>query len=202
MDIERDTAAALLDSTVRVIARDGLDKASVRTISADCNVPNPYIYQFFRDKDDLFVSAFSREDAEIEAEFDKTFSSVFSSIPDRAERCQILWLRLWNHMMSHREQIQFYVRYYYSTYYEHYSREKHQELYRPLAEKVRECFADGANTQVLLQHILDNMMNLAMKVYSGELEDTGDTRPQFFALTISAIAQYFRDEEQKASEES
>ena len=47
MEKVRDVASALIDSTVRVIARDGLDKASVRTISSDCQVPNPYIYQFF-----------------------------------------------------------------------------------------------------------------------------------------------------------
>ena len=43
MEKVRDVASALIDSTVRVIARDGLDKASVRTISSDCQVPNPYI---------------------------------------------------------------------------------------------------------------------------------------------------------------
>ena len=56
MECVKDTAATLIDSTVRVIARDGLDKASIRTISSDCQIPNPYIYQHFKDKDDLFVS--------------------------------------------------------------------------------------------------------------------------------------------------
>ena len=59
MECVKDTAATLIDSTVRVIARDGLDKASIRTISSDCQIPNPYIYQHFKDKDDLFISSFS-----------------------------------------------------------------------------------------------------------------------------------------------
>ena len=72
----------LIDSTVRVIARDGLDKASVRTISSDCQVPNPYIYQFFKDKDDLLISTFTREDTKLADEFSRVFSSVHSLIPD------------------------------------------------------------------------------------------------------------------------
>lgn len=73
MEKVRDVASALIDSTVRVIARDGLDKASVRTISSDCQVPNPYIYQFFKDKDDLLISTFTREDTKLADEFSRVF---------------------------------------------------------------------------------------------------------------------------------
>lgn len=82
MEKVRDVASALIDSTVRVIARDGLDKASVRTISSGCQVPNPYIYQFFKDKDDLLISTFTREDTKLADEFSRVFSSVHSLIPD------------------------------------------------------------------------------------------------------------------------
>ena len=101
----KDTAATLIDSTVRVIARDGLDKASIRTISSDCQIPNPYIYQHFKDKDDLFVSSFSREDSTLASEFLSVFSSVHDAIKDTETGCQVIWLRLWNYMMGHQESI-------------------------------------------------------------------------------------------------
>ena len=135
----RDVASALIDSTVRVIARDGLDKASVRTISSDCQVPNPYIYQFFKDKDDLLISAFTREDTKFADEFSRFFSSVHSLIQDTESRCRVIWFRLWKYMMEHQESIQFYVRYYYSTYYEQYSQAEHQERFHLLKDgKVAE----------------------------------------------------------------
>lgn len=188
----RDVASALIDSTVRVIARDGLDKASVRTISSDCQVPNPYIYQFFKDKDDLLISAFTREDTKFADEFSRFFSSVHSLIQDTESRCRVIWFRLWKYMMEHQESIQFYVRYYYSTYYEQYSQAEHQERFQPLAEAVQNCFVETANTQALLQHILDNMMNLAMKVYSGELPDNDEARQHYFTLTLAAVAPYMK----------
>lgn len=156
MEKVRDVASALIDSTVRVIARDGLDKASVRTISSDCQVPNPYIYQFFKDKDDLLISTFTREDTKLADEFSRVFSSVHSLIPDTETRCRVIWFRLWKYMMDHQESIQFYVRYYYSTYYEQCSQTEHQERFRPLADAIHGCFDGTANVQALLQHIMDN----------------------------------------------
>ena len=114
MEKVRDTATALIDSTVRVIARDGLDKASIRTISSDCQITNPYIYQHFKDKDDLFVSSFSREDSILASEFLSVFSSVHDAIKDKETRCRLIWLRRWNYMMEHQESIRFYVRYYWN----------------------------------------------------------------------------------------
>lgn len=191
----KDTAATLIDSTVRVIARDGLDKASIRTISSDCQIPNPYIYQHFKDKDDLFVSSFSREDSILASEFLSVFSSVHDAIKDTETRCQVIWLRLWNYMMGHQEGIQFYVRYHYSTYYDRYSKAEHLERFLPLAEAIQGCFEANANVQVLLQHILDNMMNMAMKVYSGELSDNDETRTHCFTLTLASIAPYLKKKE-------
>lgn len=195
MEKVRDTATALIDSTVRVIARDGLDKASIRTISSDCQIPNPYIYQHFKDKDDLFVSSFSREDSILASEFLSVFSSVHDAIKDTETRCRLIcWL--WNYMMEHQESIQFYVRYYYSTYYEQCSKAEHQERL-PLAEAIRGCFEADANVQVLLQYILDNMMNMAMKVYSGELSDNDETRTHCFTLTLASIAPYLKKKEHR-----
>ena len=91
-----------------------------------------------------------------------------------------------------RESIQFYVRYYYSTYYEQCSQTEHQERFRPLADAIHGCFDGTANVQALLQHILDNMMNLAMRVYSGELTDSDEARSHYFTLSLASVAPYLR----------
>lgn len=197
MEKGMDMASALLNSTVRVIARNGLDKASVRIISADCNVPNPYIYQFFKDKDDLFVRAFEREDAALASEFENIFSSMYEATKDTQSRCRLLWIGLWSYMMENREGIQFYVQYYYSMYYRKYSQEKHLQLFLPLAEKIKGCFQAGVNVYVVLQYILDTMMNMAIKVFGGELSDSPECREHCFNLTTGAISPYMKKYEQR-----
>lgn len=49
-----------------------------------------------------------------------------------------------------------------------------------------------ANVQALLQHILDNMMNLARRVYSGELTDSDEARSHYFTLSLASVAPYLR----------
>ena len=74
---------------------------------------------------------------------------------------------------------------YYSTYYEQCSQTEHQERFRPLADAIHGCFDGTANVQALLQHILDNMMNLAMRVYSGELTDSDEALSLIHILTAA-----------------
>ena len=191
---EMDTVSALLDSTVRIISRDGLDKASVRAISADCNIPNPYIYQHFKDKEEMFARAFAREDLALMYVNENIVATLHGPALNSENKCRVLWFRIWTYFMEHQNEIQFYVRYRYSTYYEKHSQETHQKMYEPLVQKLQHCFLDGANTEVLLQHALDTMMNMAMKVYRGELLDSEESRSDLFTLTLGAVQPYIKTE--------
>ena len=67
----RNIASDLIESTVKVIARDGFDKASTRNIAGECGIADAYIYVHFKDKDDLFSKAFQKEDAALAREVKK-----------------------------------------------------------------------------------------------------------------------------------
>lgn len=189
-----DTVTALLNSTVRIISRDGLDKASVRAISADCDIPNPYIYQHFKDKEDMFARAFAREDLALMHVIENIVATLHGPVLDSENKCRVLWFQIWTYFMKHQDEIQFYVRYRYSTYYEKNSQETHQKMYEPLVQQMQHCFLEGANTEVLLQHALDTMMNMAMKVYSGELPDSEESRSDLFTLTLGTVQPYIKTE--------
>lgn len=49
---------------------------------------------------------------------------------------------------------------------------------------------DGQQRTTVL--ILDNMMNLAMRVYSGELTDSDEARSHYFTLSLASVAPYLR----------
>ena len=192
MEKVRDVASALIDSTVRVIARDGLDKASVRTISSDCQVPNPYIYQFFKDKDDLLISTFTREDTKLADEFSRVFSSVHSLIPDTETRCRVIWFRLWKYMMDHQESIQFYVRYYYSISFQKYAYTEHMARYKNLFEKMKTAFPDSVDVQKVLHHILDTLLGEAMKQIENPKVDNSIAGVLSFRLIFSVVKSYVK----------
>ncbi|WP_370231519.1 TetR/AcrR family transcriptional regulator [Cognatishimia sp.] len=49
---------SLIDSTLRVIAREGVAAATVRTISREANVTQGLIRYYFQSKDDLIIAAY------------------------------------------------------------------------------------------------------------------------------------------------
>lgn len=60
-----DVRSTLIDQTIKVVANEGLDKATTKAIVGDTGINEAYIYKFFKDKDDLLVSSFSALDDEL-----------------------------------------------------------------------------------------------------------------------------------------
>ena len=52
---QNEIRSQLIDGTIRVIARDGLDKASAKQIESETGINVVYIYRCFRDKEDMFA---------------------------------------------------------------------------------------------------------------------------------------------------
>lgn len=56
-----DKRTALLESTVRAVAKYGMKDISTRNISSDAGVNDAYIYRYFENKEDLLVQAYLLE---------------------------------------------------------------------------------------------------------------------------------------------
>ena len=55
----------LIDGTIKVIARDGLDKTTTKAITTETGLFETYIYQYFKNKDGLLVATFDQLDEEL-----------------------------------------------------------------------------------------------------------------------------------------
>lgn len=53
---------AFIDSAVRVVARDGMEKATTKAIAAEAKLNEAYIYKCFPSKDELLSEALHMED--------------------------------------------------------------------------------------------------------------------------------------------
>ena len=56
----------LIDGAIKVIARDGLDKATTKAITNETKLYETYIYQHFKNKDGLLAAAFEKLDEELQ----------------------------------------------------------------------------------------------------------------------------------------
>ena len=182
----------LIDGTIKVIARDGLDKTTTKAITTETGLFETYIYQYFKNKDGLLVATFDQLDEEL-ATNALTATRVFDDPSmDVAQQSIAYFTGVWNFMLQNKEKCVTYMRYYYSPYFSKYSAESHVARYAELTKKFSQNFRDEANTWMLLNHMLGTTMIFALRVINGELEDNEDTRVNVFNVINSAIVTYFK----------
>lgn len=166
---------AFIDSAVRVVARDGLVKATTKAIAAEAGLNEAYIYKCFSNKDDLLSVAFHQED--------ENFARLLQGImpimhmPDFTwrERSFLLWKQSWEFILKKEDDCLFYIRYYYSAECRMYAYEKHLEFFRNLIETFSTNFKTSKHIEILMHQMFDTMLAFALRVLNGEMENNEET---------------------------
>ena len=187
-----DTRRHLIEGTICVIARDGLDKATTKQIGIETATNEAYIYRCFRDKTDMFSQTFDCLDDELLGNLTQHMPIMYMESLDFEMRCWGFFSSVWRFILSNQDRCQAYIQYYYSPYFKKHSAETHKRRYAPLVEKFQDAFWDEANVWMLLNHILNVMLDFAIKVFDGVLPDNDDTAEHVFRLLYVSLRQYFR----------
>lgn len=183
----------LIDGTIHVIARDGLDKASAKQIETETGINVVYIYRCFRDKEDLFAKTFDSLDGELVDELLRRLPVMWTPELSMNERCRMLFCGVWQFLLGNSEKCLCFMRYYYSPYFRKYSAESHKATYRTVLEKMSVAFNERANVWMLLNHILNVMLDFAVKVFDGAVPNDDDTAEHVFRLVYNSVSPYFKE---------
>ena len=189
----RDT---LIARTITVMADAGLDKTTTKAIVTGTGFTEVYIYRQFTDKEDLLAKTFDLLDDELVTKALRHVSVMYMPQLDYETRCRFFFTAMWRFFLGNREKCTAYIRYYYSQYFQKYSAEAHRQRYEPLVEKFRDAFRDEANVWMILNHILNVMLDFAVKVFDGAVPDDDDTAEHVFRLVFLSVGQYFRANEE------
>ena len=95
-------------------------------------------------------------------------------------------------MLGNKEKCLAFVRYYYSPYFQKYSYETHKQRYAPLVSKFRDAFKDEADTWMILNHVLNVMLDFAVKVHHDRMPSNDDYAEHVFRVIYRSIEQYFK----------
>jgi AcrR family transcriptional regulator len=196
---QEDIRHKLIDGTIRVIARDGLDKATTKRISVETSTNEAYIYRCFSDKEDMFSETFAVLDNELVAVTLAHVSVMTLQNMTYEARSRIYFSAVWHFLLGNRDKCLAFIRYYYSSYFEKYSAIDHQKRYLPLVERCSVAFREEANVWMILNHVLTTMLDFAVKVYGSSVPDNEDTEEHVFRLVYASARQYFKKE--KANEQ-
>lgn len=189
----------LIDGTIHVIARDGLDKATTKLISKETSVNEAYIYRCFADKEDLFSKTFDVLDEEL---FTKTMQHVEVMYVQEMEyelRCRFFFSAVWSYLLGNRERCLSYVQYYYSPYFVKYSARSHQTRFAPLIGKFNDAFKSEADVWMILNHILNVMLDFAVKVHNDQMPREDNYTEHVFRVIYRSVEQYFKKTEEDVS---
>ena len=189
------TRLKLIDGTIHVIARYGLDKATTKSIGEETSINQAYIYRHFEDKEDMLAQTFESLDEELAGKVMQSISVMYMQEMECEMRCHVIFASVWRFILGNEDKCLTFIRYYYSPYFRQYSEKSHNERYKPLVEKIKVAFRDEANVWMILNHILNVMLDFAVKVFDGAVPDNDDTAEHVFRLIYSSVRQYFRNEE-------
>ena len=181
-------------SAVRVIARDGLVKATTKAIADKAGLNEAYIYRCFADKDDLLSEAFYQEDENFTTLLCETLPVMHMPGLTWKERAFLLWKRSWEFILKNEADCIFYIRYYYSADCRAQAYDTHLKHFHTLIEKVRPAFKPGTNVDMLVHQIFDTMLAFAMRVLYGEMENSETTTQWTFEQIYSFVVPNVRAE--------
>ena len=169
MKKERNAKQAFIEGTVRVVARDGLDKTTTKAIATEAGLSEAYFL-----KQNLTVMHVQN-----------------TSWKDRAFQ---LWSASWRFILGKKDNCLFYLRYYYSANCRTYAYEEHLQCFQELFAAVEQTFKPEANVNMLLHQVFDTMLSFAARVLGGEMPDDDATTQWAFEQIYSFVVPNVREE--------
>ncbi len=182
----------LIDGTIHVIANDGLDKATTKQIGLTASINEVYIYRHFADKEDLLTKTFDFLDEELLAQVMQHLSVMYMQDMEFELRCRFFFFAIWSYLLGSRDKCLTYTRYYYSPYFAKYSYTTHARRFKPFLEKMKPAFKEEADIWMILNHILNVMLDFAVKVHNGQMSREDNYAEHVFRVIYVSVKQYFK----------
>lgn len=195
----QDMREKLIARTISVIATEGLDKTTTKAITTGTGINEAYIYRHFSDKKDLLSKAFDKLDEELVAKVMQHLPVMYMQELEYELRCRVFLEAVWKFLLGNKEKCLAFVQYYYSLYFTKYSAESHKRRYIPIVEKFKDAFKDEADVWMILNHILNVMLDFAVKVHNGQMPSEDNYSEHVFLVIYRSVEQYFRKSKESDS---
>ncbi len=199
MKRKEDIKELLISNAIHLIAEGGFEKATTKELTyCSGSLPNfkmneVYIYRFFGSKEQLYESAFLRLDNELFYAFQDGVKIVGGFEGQTKEKLYEFFLMAWGFILGNEERCRCYVRYYYSIYFKGASFQEHKKLLTKMTDEMAPIFKEEADVSSILHSVFTALLDFAVRVYNGDLEDNEINRPHIFNVLYCMMMTYFKD---------
>lgn len=172
-----DKKAILLHSAVVAVARDGLENTTTRSINAEANLNEVYLYRNFKDKDELLATAYLQENDKLMNILLKAidYENQFIGVRSLKERTGYCLHEAWKYLTKHPEECKFLVYYYNSPGFMKYAMENHLYWLDKLTTALLSTIPDKEEAKTMLYIVFNSVYGFAMQVANGQLPNTTET---------------------------
>jgi AcrR family transcriptional regulator len=191
---------ALIKNTTRLIGEGGFEKSTTNAIVHDMThapgikLNEVYIYRIFGSKERLYADVFAELDTELFATVAEALDVFERKDIEFRERLSIVFDRLWRFLLGNEIKTRCYVRYFYSTYYREKSHRDHRKKLDAAAQRFAPAFTKESNVHALIHAVFMTMLDFAIQVHNGDLEDNEDTAYHVFNLLYHSLYCYLRED--------
>lgn len=186
-----DMKRAFMDSTIRVVARNGLEKTSTKAIANDAGLNEAYIYKCFDGKEQLLAETMMDADEKHYMYLQDALSVMRIESLSWKERAFLFWENNWKQTLARKEDTLFYIRYYYSASCRKYAYKTHLARFDPMNYLMKAVFRPGTKVAMLMHQVFDTKLMFALRVFAGEIEDSKETTRWIFEQIYSFMAPHF-----------
>ncbi len=184
----------LIERTITVIANDGLDKTTTKRIVTGTGINESYIYRNFTDKEELLAKTFDALDGDLADKALQHVSVMYMQEFDFETRCRLFFSAMWMFLVGNRDKCLAYMSYFYSPYFIRYSADAHKERFTPLLKEFKPAFREEADVWMILNHILNVMLDFAVKVHNNQMPNDDDYVEHVFRVIYYSVKLYFKDD--------
>ena len=201
MKHEAEIREILIENTIRLIAEGGFEKATTKEIThsgaapEDFKMNEVYIYRLFGSKEKLYEEAFVRLDRELYEALMAGVKNGFNATEGGTrDKFYAFFLQIWSFLLHNETRCRSFVRFYYSIYFKGTALLSHKRLFDGLESFARPLFKHEADVSAILHCVFTTMLDFAIRVYNGDLEDSEINRPHIFNVLFCMMMTYFKEE--------
>ena len=187
---------ALVANTTRLIGEGGFEKSTTNAIVHDgVGIPGiklneVYIYRIFGSKEQLYAEVFSVLDQELFTTIGHFMVVLEQNGGDFQGALKELFEKLWKFLLGNEIKTRCYIRYFYSAYYREKSMRDHRKLLDNAAKRFSFVFKKESNVNALIHETFMTMIDFAIQVHNGDLEDNEENAYHIFNLLYHSWYSY------------
>jgi AcrR family transcriptional regulator len=179
----------IIEATIHLVAKNGLENLSTRKITSECNISEGSLFYHFNGKTDLLVQCLYHIDEEI----DHALQQVHVNLLSLKKSVRLLWFTYFDFLIHHRDYTQFYMQFRHSSYYTDdviHGQDKSYSFFTELLKKVLPAL--NINTDIFWVYVIETTLNFAIRVSDGQLPCTDQDKDKYFSLIANGIGGVFK----------